>query len=646
LKEPATEKELPALMRLRTPLTVPLALLACAALLPASAHAAFFTGESIDGPNADIRSLGDVDVARDGSGAAAYVRREGGVDHIFVSRLVSGVWQAPERVDAGLDAAGADPVVAASDGGALAIAFVSGGNLFAVVRPAGSTAFTAPALVAAGGHSPAIDMSIQGAAYLSFTVPGVSTGDVRVARLERRATTFAVLGDALDVEPAHNAGDNAAKRSHVAISADGTGVVTWGEDGGDGRTHVYARRVFDGRISTAPQDLTLNEFAGLAGASADSPDIDIEDDSSFAWVAFRQTLSDGRAHAFARRLVGSNFEAPVAIDGLGMPATSSAEAPRIRISGRGAGIATSGGATGFEAFAAIFTEDGVFEPLARLDPGNTIAPLAHSDIAETGDGIVAWQQRSGPLADRTIQARFVNNRPDSKDRAPGPPALLSDAALGPVEAGVGFDVALNRAGDAVVVYVQGGEGARRIVSAVYDRVPGTFRGFTTTKYRKYARPRLSWGTAFDLWGPITYRILVDGQQVGQTTETRAVVPVRVPDGRHLWRIVATDRRGQSVSSPSRLLRVDATKPRLSVRIGGKRKRGALVRVAASARDVLNPEGSGVRVVRISFGDGSPKLAARRAVHRYRRSGQYTVQVSATDKAGNVAVVKRRIRVRR
>lgn len=631
-------------MRLRTPM-VPLVLLACAG--PAApARADFFTGEAIDGPSADIRSLGDADVARDGSGAVVYVRREGGIDHIFVSRLVSGVWQAPERVDAGLEAASADPVVAASDGGALAIAYVSGGGLFAVVRPAGSTAFTAPALVATGAHSPAIDMSIQGAAYLSFTIPGASTGDVRVARLERRSTTFAVLPETLDVDPARNAGDIPAKRSRVAISADGTGVVTWGEDGTDGRTHVFARRVYDGRISTAPQDLTLNDFGGLAGGSADSPDIDIEDDSSFAWVVFRQTLSDGRAHAIARRLVGSSFEAPVAIDGLGVPAASSAEAPHVRMNGRGAGIATSGGGTGFEAFAAVFTEDAAFDPVARLDTGNTIAPLTLGGIAETGDGIIAWQQRSGPLAERTIQARFVDNRPGSKDRRPGPATTMSNPALGPVEADAGFDVAVNRAGDAVVVFVQAGDGARRIVSGTYDRAPGAFRGFTTSKYRKFARPRLSWGAAFDLWGPITYSILIDGQEVARTTATRATVPVRVSDGRHLWRVVASDRRGQSVSSPSRLLRVDATKPRLSVRIGGKRKRGALVRASAVARDVLNPEGSGVRVVRISFGDGTPKIAARRAVHRYRRSGRFTVRVSATDRAGNVAVVKRRIRVRK
>jgi len=74
-----------------------------AALGPAAApaRAAFFASEALDGPSTDIEGLGGVDVARDGTGGLAYVKRDGGVDHIFVSRLAGGAWQAPERVDQG-----------------------------------------------------------------------------------------------------------------------------------------------------------------------------------------------------------------------------------------------------------------------------------------------------------------------------------------------------------------------------------------------------------------------------------------------------------------------------------------------------------------------------------------------------------------
>ena len=55
----------------------------------------------------------------------------GGVPHVFVSRLVDGAFQPPEQVDAGLAGAGSQPVVAASDGGRLVVAYVSGGGIFA-----------------------------------------------------------------------------------------------------------------------------------------------------------------------------------------------------------------------------------------------------------------------------------------------------------------------------------------------------------------------------------------------------------------------------------------------------------------------------------------------------------------------------------
>ena len=146
--------------------------IAALAAVPGAAHAGFYAGEPVDGPSADIRSVGDVDIARDGTGAVAYVRRDGGVDHIFVSRLAGGVWQAPERVDVGLDAPAATPAVAASDGGRLAVVFIAGGSSFAVVRQAGAPAWGAPQLLASGAADPSVDMSFNGAAYATYTVNG------------------------------------------------------------------------------------------------------------------------------------------------------------------------------------------------------------------------------------------------------------------------------------------------------------------------------------------------------------------------------------------------------------------------------------------------------------------------------------------
>src|SRR5918998_2527649 len=99
-----------------------------AATLPAAARADFFPGDTIDGPASEIVRLGDVDVAHDGTGGLVYVKKDGGTDHIFVSRLVDGAWTGPERLDANLGGAGSQPVIAASDGGRLVVAFVSAGT--------------------------------------------------------------------------------------------------------------------------------------------------------------------------------------------------------------------------------------------------------------------------------------------------------------------------------------------------------------------------------------------------------------------------------------------------------------------------------------------------------------------------------------
>lgn len=631
-------------MSRRTTTALLTAACAASAAAPAAADAAFFPGEPIDGPSADIVSMGDLDVARDGGGAVAYVRREGGVDHIFVSRLERGVWTAPERVDQGLDAAGSQPVVAAADNGRVAVAFVNGGSLYAVTRAVGAPGFSPPAIIATGASNPSIDMSINGAVYLSFTAPGASAADVRVAHLDRDQTQFTVLGDILDVDPARDAGDG-TKRSQVAISADGTGLVVWGEAGADGRSHVYGRRVFGLRISSAPQDLTLPDLEGRPGRDADLPALDIEDDSSYAWVAFRQSFQDGIGQVprtIARRLVGSQFETPATVDG-GIASGT----PQVELSGRGEGIVTAGGVDG-AAIAAPVHDDKIF-PAARFDGGNGVQARPVPTFPETGDGLVAWLQ--GVPGAAQVRARAWDIDPAKRDVPPPAPEVpLSDPALGPVDPAAGFDAASNRAGDVVALFVQGTGGERRLMSGGFDRVPGAFRVNTTSKYRRFGRPPISWSPSFELWGPVTYRVEIDGAPVGETQDTKLTPAARVADGLHRVRVVATDRRGQSVATPTRNLRVDATKPTVAFRVSGTRKAGRLLKLRITAGDVRTPAGaSGLRFVRVDFGDRSPRLTLRRGsstvAHRFRR-GRFTVRVSATDKAGNAIAVTRRLTIKK
>ncbi|MBI5104749.1 MAG: PKD domain-containing protein [Solirubrobacterales bacterium] len=612
-----------------------------AALSPAApAHAGFFPGDPIDGPSADVRSLGDLDVARDGSGAVAYLRRDGGADHVFVSRVVNGSFQPPERVDAGLDAPSAQPVVAASDGGRVVIVYINAGNAWATVWAAGAPGWSTPQQLAAGASasSPSVYMSINGVAYTTFT----TGGDVRAARLDRGQTQFQLLGAPLDIDPGADAGGGNS-RSRVAVSADGTALAVWGEGG-----HVVARRLFNLNLSAAPQDLTLPSLEDRPGGNADLPDVDIEDDSSFAWVTFRQQFTDGgrtQTRALARRLRGSRFEDATVVDGQAWGADG-VDTLDVELNGRGDGLASAGLAGTGAANVAILKRD-VFNPGSTVGGGEGVAPAPVGTISETLDRVVGWIQ--GPASTATVQARFFDDKAAASTLpVPSAPAALSNPGFGAVVPTGGLDVAANRAGDVLLVFLQENEEGRRLVAATYDRPPGAFSGNTTTRWRGYARPPLAWGQAFELWGPLTYRVEVDGVAVGETQDTKLTPLNPVADGEHRWRVVATDRRGQTAATKTRLLRVDATPPTLEFTV--KRRKGRVAELSITAGDVIPPSGkaSGLKTLKADFGDGTGNqlLKAKKASHRYGRGGTYTIRVSATDRAGNAVALTERVRIKR
>lgn len=595
------------------------------------AHAAFFAGEPVDGPSADIRAVGDLDIARDGTGAVAYVRRDAGVDHIFVSRLANGQWQPPERVDAGIDAVSSSPAVAVSDGGRIAVVFISGGSAFAVVRQAGAPGYGAPQLLTSGASDPSVDMSFNGAAYATYTV----NGDVIGVRMDRTGATFAPLSGPLDGAPPNVAGVGAG-RSRVAVSADGTGLAVWGEN-----NHIYARRMFGTNPSSALLDLTLATLDGHAGGAADSPSVDIEDDSSFAWVAFRQQFADGGGstpRAIGVRLRGSRTDAPVAFDGLGWGGQG-VQDPAVDLNGKGQGVVTVG-TSGGSALSAILKDD-ILNP--ALPIGGSAPPARPiGAVAETTDRVVGWLG----VADGSVHGLFYDDKSSTRVvPGPGPDTRLTNPELGAVDPNAGFDVAGDRTGDFSFAYIQGSGDARRLVLAAYDRLPGAFAISTSSKnWRNVVKNPLAWGTALELWGPLTYSVLVDGKAVVQTQTTKATLPVgALSEGLHTWRVTATDRRGQSVTTPVKPLKVDTVAPTASFSVKRKQR---VVTVTTKAADVIPPSGNaaGIRFVRIDWGDGSGFTQARKAAHRYGRTGAFTVRVSATDRAGNVVVAERVIHI--
>jgi hypothetical protein len=597
----------------------------CVGLPVAPAHGDFFLGDPIDGPSPDIVSLGDVDLARDGTGAAVYVRRADGVDHIFLARFEDGAFQPPERIDGALATPGSQPVVAAADGGRLVVVFVSSGTVHGVVRPAAGQPFSA--LVPLGpGRDPSVAVSVNGTAFASFS----GAGDVRVSRLDRRTNAWTTLPAPADIDPARDAGSGSA-RSRVAVSADGIGVVTWGEAG-----HVFARKMFGTAFSTAPQDLTPADVGGRLTALSELPEIDAEDDSSYAWVVFRQRFADGgEARILAARQRGTAFDPPYAID----PGGETVGDPQLDMTGRGVGLAMTAGAASGQPMASILDKD-VFGTGIRLFTPSVARSGVAPAVSENNDGLMA-AVLGGPG-----EAPYVRARPYESGGPVGHEAVISRPEFGPVDATRGFDAAGDRAGGFVVAWVQGGPADRRIVAAYDDRPPLRFVGHTSQRCCRGALPRLSWQPAFNLWGAPRYEVLVDGKSVGQTTDTslRLSAPLRGPT--HRWQVRAIDLRGQTRRSHSRLLRIDDLKPRLSVRYARSQRN---VTVAARASD---PARSGHRVtgmarITIAWGDSSSPargIFALRSTHRYRGSGSYSLRITAVDRAGNRTINRRTVRI--
>ena len=596
-----------------------------AGLESATAHAAFFPGDAIDGPSAAITALGDVDMARDGTGALVYVRDIGGVDRVVVARFERGVFQPPEQIDATLPGPSSQPVVGAADNGRLAIAFVSAGTVYGVVRPAGQP-YGAPTLLGPGAD-PAVDLSINGTAFASFTS---SSEDVRIARLDRRTNAWTGLAQAVDIDPARPAGVGSG-RSRVAISADGIGVVTWGE-----ADRVFARKMFNDGISNAPQDLTPPTFGDRVSTVSDLPDVDAEDDSSYAWVVWRQRFADGGSRTLARRQRGTGFDPPVAVDTGDEPVRD----PRIDINGRGRGLATSAGAVTGQPLTALIDNRDVFGAGGRILAPSPELSAAVPAISENNTALVA-----AVLAGAGAPA-IVGARPYTDGRA-GTDVGLSRLEFGAVDPLLGFEAASDRAGGTVVAWVQGAAAERRIVAGVFDRPPAKFVGYTGQRCCRGVRPQLKWQPAFNLWGALRYDVLVDGVQVGQTTGApEFTIAAPLASGTHTWQVRAVDIRGQATRSRTRKLRIDGYRPLLGVRY---KRRKRVVTLSARARDDTRNGrlAAGMQRVVVSWGDRTPVASGSYGVslrHRYRHKGTYELTVTARDRVGNETVDRRTVRI--
>ncbi len=613
----------------RLSLSVLLALLALAAL-PALASAGWFPAQPVDGPTPDIEKLGGVDLARDGTGGVVYLKRVDGAPHVFLSRFNGGQFRPPERVDNGIGAGASEAAIAVADADRLAIVWTAGTRVYGSVVN-GNDEQPGPLLGPTELYNDpsglatdiSIDMGINGAAYAAWAAPGAGGSDIRVSRLQDMG--WQPVGAPLDIDPARAAG-RGTQRPKVTVSAEGNAIVAWGEDHADGRARVFSRRVTGLNPSAFPQEASLTDLGGQAGGRADSIDIDVEDDGSFAWAVFRQDFGGG-SRSVARRMLGSTFDPPVPLDG-GPPTV----APRIAINGRGQGLATLQGGGGV---LGAFNYNDVFEPSQPLHfaaaPNSEPKPAS----SEHREVIAAW------LIDGAIKGRLKPEPTKPFDNE----VELSRPDLGPVSAGQ-FATGADRLAGFAVAMVQGAPGGPRTLAvAVHDRPPGRPGAIARSAWQNKARPKLEWRPGRDLWGPQRYRVMVGGRSIGETTANSLVPAQRLRAGRPLpYQVIAIDSRGQEAPSRTRVVRFDNQGPKITIRVLGRRSAGRALRIVVSAND---GKGSGVSAIRVRYGDSKRSVRQRgrrfRGTHAYRR-GTFRLRVTAFDNAGNHRFKAMRLRI--
>ena len=258
-------------------------------------------------------------------------------------------------------------------------------------------------------------------------------------------------------------------------------------------------------------------------------------------MAFRQDVG-GRSRTVSRRLRGSLFEDPFAIDG-----GVTSNAPRIDFTGKGIGGAVAA-ADGNAVYSAYLDKFDAFQPATRVDATpSSAAPAPVVATSERGDVSVAWRTGAGDGGDVRARRKDGENGFEPEFVASNP----EFGAVAPGQVAIGAD----RSGNTVVAMLAGSGAGARIAAAVYDRLPGKPVVLSSIRYRA-RKPLIKWAVGSENWGRQTFTVRVDGKVIGTSRRNRLVSPRPLGKGRHRYKVTATDRRGQTSTSRTRTFRVD------------------------------------------------------------------------------------------
>lgn len=651
-----------------------LAALLCAAAAVALALAApapgFITpAVPIDGPSPDIVGFGGVAMASDGSGGAVYLKRVGGVPHVFVAQFLKRRWQAPVQVDAAIPFAGSEPRIGAAPGGLLvavwAAPFASVEQkpvfrLYSAVLDPGSQAFSEPIPVdrnigTGQGASPEIALSSSGNGYIVYRVvrpssgrgsvtllrPGDVSEEVRVARFG--GERWSVLGAINRNRGASMRPPAEANAPRIAITSGGA-VVVWQEPDASGAARIWARRVFGSTLGEplAAGTPTLN--GRPLTSDADAPALAV---SRFgqAEVAYRQqavpaaglpaprvfmnVLPDGEGtpgNAFLGALEVEPAPADGQVSEVGRPAVDVDAHRELRLlydaGGTPAEVQGAEGVPGAElSLGPAFTG-------SQLAQATELAPV--TAVNPAGGGLAAW-----PSVD-------AHGKPALAVREDFPDGSIQTALVsGPTGGAIGaIGAGRSGLGDGLVAFQQGPAGAAAIAGARISAPPAGIAFTVSRGWVPRDRAHVEWSTASSAVGSLTYSVVLDGHPLPTPEGAQAmlIAPTRLPEGVHTVQMLVTDADGQSLlTRPTRLL-IGTPPPQVAVSASSA---SAVVSVrAAAARFPVNP-----RSVRVQFGDGRSASGRTLLVHRYARRGSYRVTVAAATARGSRTLAYRIVRVR-
>jgi hypothetical protein len=653
--------------RLRRALVLSLLVTVAFVILARSADAVILPAVTIDGPSPEIVGFGGVAMAEDGTGGLVYLKRVGGVTHVFVSRYLDGRWQAPIRVDTEQPFAASWPRIGAADGGELMVVWVTPfateeehpvDELLSATLGPGATGFSPATIVdpdvgEGTGTSPDLAMSTTGQADVVYRVVernGAATSvhagdvseDVRVAHFEgeRWSDVGAINRDpGIAMNP-----PNEANAPVIAIGPTGNGVVVWQEPEITGVARIFARRLFGASVDYV-MPVSATSFNGAPiEEEAEAPSVAFSRLGQ-AEVAYRQPAGLGSPLPGPRIFMnilpdgesanGGEFQGAVVADAsvpggkeakIGRPSIDIDEDRDVRLLYDAGGKArvVEGSDVGLTGTLTLGS------PFAAPKPYQAWELPSASVMNPEGGGVSAWpsEERGGAPA--------VGVREDF----PGggvQTGLLSGAGGGPI---VQLGVGRSGLGDGLVAFQQGALGGAAIVGATISAPPEKFIVNVPKGWLKPAQAQISWEPASSADGPLRYAVVLDGHELPTPAGALAYTfkPEELASGVHQVQMLATDQDGAQMLTPPTQLRIDAQPPTVKV-ARAEGGRGVIVRVS----DTLS--GLDTKAVTVTFGDGGRGHGKKMFRHRYAHPGIYTIVVHVRDNLGNAGVVRRLVSVR-